>query len=106
MIYHEAAILDDFDPGFGECFGGGVVANTGLQPYGLRLLGQNIFNMRRDVPRASKDVYEIDIDRNVNEPAIDLFTKYSRNFRIVNRHRNNLKAGGLKISRDVERRLT
>jgi len=105
MIHHEAAILNDFDPRFGECFGGGIVANTGLQPYGLRLLRQNVFNMRRDVLRSSKDVYEIDIDRHVNEPSIDLFTKYSRDFRIVNRHRDNLKPGSLKISWDVERRL-
>ena len=105
MIHHEAAILNDFDPGFGECLGGGIVANTGLEPYGLRLLRQDVFNVRRDVLRSAKDVYEIDIDRNINEPAIDFFTEYSRHFRIVNRHRNDLKAGGLKVSRDVECRL-
>ena len=106
MIHHEAAILDDFDPGFGECFGGGIVTNTGLQPYGLRLLRQNVFNVRRDFLRAAKDVYEIDMDRNVDEPSIDLFAEDSRDFRIVNRHRNNLKAGALKVPWDVECRLT
>ena len=106
MIHHEAAILDDFDPGFGEYLGGGIVANARLQPYGLRLLRQNISNVRRDFLRAAKDVYEIDVDRNVDEPTIDLFAEYSRRFRIVNRHRNDLKAGVLKVPWDVECRLT
>ena len=105
MIDHEAAILNDFDASIGKYFGGGIVANPGLKPDGFRLLCQNIFDVRRNVLRSAKHVYEIDIDRNVDEPAIDLFTEYSRRVRVVNRHRNDLKTGVLKISWDVECRL-
>ena len=95
MIHHDAAVLNDFDSGFCECFGYGIVTNSGLQPYCLRHLCQNIFNVRRNVLRAAKDVHEINRDWNVDEPAIDLLPEYLRHFWIVNGHRNNLKAGGL-----------
>ena len=78
MIDHQAAILDNFDSGFGELFGDGIVANSGLQPYCLRHLRQNIFNVSRNVLRAAKYVNEINVDWNVDEPAKDLLPEYLR----------------------------
>ncbi len=51
MIYHDAAILNDFDPGFCKRLNRGIIANPRLQPYCLRHLRQDIFNMRRNVLR-------------------------------------------------------
>jgi hypothetical protein len=51
--------------------------------------------VRRNVLRTAKDVHEINMDWNVNEPPIDLLPKYLRRLRIVNRHWKNLKARGL-----------
>lgn len=92
MVHHQAAILNDFDSGFCKCFGRGVVANSGLQPYCFRHLRQNIFNMWRNVLRTAEDVDEIDVDRNVRKPAIDLLVEYSRYVWVINRNRNDLKA--------------
>ena len=102
MIHHDAAILDDFDPGFGECFGHGIVVNSGLQPNRLRHLRQDIFNVRRNIFRSSKDVHEIDIDRNINEAAKDLLPEYVCRFRVIDRHGNDLKAGVLQVTGDIE----
>lgn len=101
MIHHETAILDDFDSGFREWFGRGIVPNSGLQPYCLRHLRQNIFNVGRDVLRTAEDVHEIDIDRNVNEPPVDLLLEYARHVWIVDRYRNDLKAGSLEITWNI-----
>ena len=95
MVHHETAILNDFDSCFCECFGCGIVANSGLQPYRLRHFCQNIFNVRRNFLRSAKNVYEIDIDWNVDESPVHLLPEYPRRVWIVNRHRNNLKARAL-----------
>ena len=47
MIDHETAILNNLNPGFRECLGYSIVANSGLQPDRLGLLRQNIFDVRR-----------------------------------------------------------
>lgn len=52
--------------------------------------------------RKAEDVHQINIDRNVDEPAIDLLPEYARHVWIVNRHWNDLKAGRLKITGDVK----
>ena len=105
MIDHETAILNDFDPCLRKCFSRGVITNSRLQPHCLRFLCQNIFNVRGNFLRSAKHVYEIDIVRNVDEAAIDLFAEYLRHVGVVNRHRNDLKAGSLQIPRHIKSRL-
>ena len=58
--------------------------------------------MRRNILRKAEDVHKINIDRDVNEPAIDLLLEYARDVWIVNRHWNDLEAGRLKITWDVK----
>jgi hypothetical protein len=68
MIHHDATVLNDFDSGFCERFGGGIVTNSRLQPYCLRHLSLNIFKMK-GLPEIGENVHEINFDRSVNEPA-------------------------------------
>lgn len=84
MINHEAAILNDFDPGVRKYFGHCIVANSGLQPYCLRHFGQNIFDVRWNVRRTTKYVNEINIHRDVYKPPIDGFPENVRDSGIVN----------------------
>lgn len=95
MIHHEAAILNDFNPGFCKCLGHALIVNSRLHPNCFRHLRQNIFDVRRNILRSAKDVDKIDLHRNVDEPAKDLFTKNSRRVGVVNRHWNYLESGGL-----------
>ena len=77
MVDHKTAILNDFDAGFRKCFGCRIVTNPGLQPYCLRHLRQNIFNVSRNILGTAKDVHEINIDRNVSKPPIDRLVEYA-----------------------------
>jgi len=62
--------------------------------------------VRRNILRTAEDVHKINIDRDVKEPAINRLFEYARRFWIVNRHWNDLEAGRLKITWDVECWLT
>ena len=95
MIHHEAAILNDLDSGLGKCFSDGGVANTGLQPYCFRHLCQNVFDVSRNVLGAAEDIYQININGNVDQTAINLLPEYLGNLRKVNGYGNNFKAGAL-----------
>ena len=61
--------------------------------------------MSGNILRTAKDVHEIDVDRNVDQFAVDLFPKDMGHSREVNGDWNNLETSRLKITGNIEGRL-
>ena len=53
----------------------------------------------------AKDVHQIDLDRYLDQLAVDLLPKDMCHFRVVNRDWNDLETGGFKITGNIEGRL-
>ena len=58
--------------------------------------------MAVDIVRAAEDIDQIDLSGNINQLAINSLPKDLGYFRIINGHRNNLKAGCVEILRNVK----
>ena len=61
--------------------------------------------MSGNILGTAKDVHQIDVDRYIDQFAVDLLAKDMGYLREVNRDRNNLEAGGFKITGNIEGRL-
>lgn len=61
--------------------------------------------MSGNILGTAKDVHQIDLDRYVDQLAVDLFPKDMGHLRVVNRDWNDVETGGLKITGNIEGRL-
>ena len=61
--------------------------------------------MRGNILGTAKDVHEIDLDRYLDQLAVDFLSKDMRHLRVINRDWNDLEAGGLKITGNIKGRL-
>ena len=62
--------------------------------------------MRGDILGAAKDVHQIDLDRYLNELAVDLLFKDMGDLRVINRYWNDLEAYRFKITGNIKGWLT
>src|SRR5436305_9592094 len=60
LFDHQTAILHHFDAGLGQSLRRLIVANAELEPDALRLRGEYVVDVRRDVIRPPEDVDHID----------------------------------------------
>ena len=63
MLHHQAFVLHDSDPGFGQFFGRVIISNAKLKPYGTRLLGNDVIQMRRNVGRTAKHIHRRQVQK-------------------------------------------
>lgn len=105
MVYHQTTVLHYFDSGLRECLSNFGMTNARLHPYGVGLFCEHVLQMRRDVLRPPKDVYQINFIGYVDKLAIDRLPQDRRDAGIVDGNRNNLEPGRVKIPGDVERGL-
>ncbi len=102
MINHQTAVLDYFDPGCCQHLGKRIVPDARLQPDSLRFFREYVVQVRVNILRATKDVDQVDLDGYLDQLAVDLLPKDMGHVRVVDRDRNDLKAGGLKIAGNVK----
>src|SRR3954453_14160991 len=60
LFNHQTAILHYFDAGLGQSLRGLIVADTELKPDALRLRGDDVVDVRRDVVRGAEALEHID----------------------------------------------
>src|ERR1051325_2943706 len=104
MLDHQAAVLHDFDARARQFLGGGVVADARLKPYGFRLFGEDILDVRVDVVAAAENIDENEAAGNIDEPAVDGTAEDFFNVGEINRHGNHVETGRGEILRHVESR--
>src|SRR5437773_9046482 len=63
---------------------------------------KQIIEVTRNVLRTPKDIYEIELVRNINQPAVDLLPEYMSYLGVINRHRNDLESCSFEIAWDVK----
>jgi len=90
VLYHQAEVLNNLNTCFCESFGNLIVANAKLKPDRFRASCKNVIDVIRNVFGASKNVYEIDILRDIDKPPIDLSAQNFGDMRVINRDRNNV----------------
>lgn len=56
IINHQAAVLHHLESRSGQLLSHFIMTYARLEPYRLRLLRQDIFNVLRDVPWATKNI--------------------------------------------------
>src|SRR6185312_13680714 len=105
VLDHDAAILNDLDAGALELLREFVVPNPELEPHEFRLLREDVVHVRHEVPRAAKDVHQVDVPRNVGELAIDPLPEDLRDLRVVDRHGHDLETCILQVLGHVKSRL-
>jgi len=71
QLDHQTAILNDVDSGAGELLGSVVVANAELKPNRLRLLRDDVIDVRRNVMWPAKDIHHVDLAGNLGDRAVD-----------------------------------
>ena len=69
QLHQQAAVLDDVDAGAREPLRRRVVADAELEPDRRRLLGDDVVDVRVDVPRAAEDVDHVHVARHVGTPC-------------------------------------
>lgn len=102
MLNHQTAVLDDFDACSGELLRHLVVSYTGLKPHGLRLFGQHIIDVTKNVMRAAKDIDKIDVSGDIDQPSVDRLPQNFFDIRVVDRHGNHFETCRVQILGDVE----
>src|SRR5216683_3781737 len=105
MIDHQAAVLHHLDSGSGELLCGRVVSNPELEPDRPGLFDEEVIEVCIDVPRAAKDIDEIDLPGHVRQLAVDRPTENLLHFRIVDRDWNHLEPDGGEVPGHVKCRL-
>ena len=61
--------------------------------------------MSGNILRTAKDIHQIDIDRYLDQLAVNFLPKDMGHLRVINRDWNDLETDRLKITGNVERRL-
>src|SRR3954449_6828045 len=84
LFDHQTAILHHFDAGLGQSLRGLVVADTELEPDALRLRGEDVVDVRRDVVRTAEDIDHVDRTTYIRELAKHRFAENLCDLGVVN----------------------
>lgn len=94
-------ILYDVDAGFGEAFGGVVVADAELEPDGFGVFGDDVVDVLGDVGGAAEDVDDVDVAWDGGEGAVDGLAEDLDDGGIVDGDGDDCVAGALNVGGDV-----